>query len=87
MNPSFSSSTDAIVDNVVYPEGRAGFAHERLLDLNFHSFLCDQRHALKKFRVSLIAGFEIGFVVLARILGKGFFTFLLLGFEKMCRIN
>src|SRR2546425_527173 len=78
---------DAIINDFIDPEGRAGFARQRLLDLNLHSFLRCKRYPLKQFGVGLIARFEITFVVLARVFGKDSFAFLFSSFEKVRPID
>src|SRR3989449_3777552 len=83
----FQFHDETVVDNFTELERHAGFARQRLFDLNLHSFPGRQRHAFKKFGISLIAGFEVSLVILPRVFGEDFLALLFLRFEKMGRLD
>ena len=61
----------------------ARFLRQRLFELNIHAFAADVGHLIEKFGVDLVGGFQVGFVILARIFRQDLFALFLARLEEV----
>lgn len=74
LDEAFFSQFDnePVVHDILHLDAAGGFAREgaRVVDLDLRALAGCQRHAFEKFGVIVAGAFQIGFIILPRVLGE-----------------